>query len=89
MPAPADGDTRRLIAGNTELRQARRAMDELSSGQLDHWVATQSSGVGIALPGELSALLTAGFVLFLITLLVNTIAAIIVNRGRSGASTEI
>jgi phosphate transport system permease protein len=38
---------------------------------------------------QLSALLTAGFVLFLITLLVNTIAAVIVNRSRSGASTEI
>jgi phosphate transport system permease protein len=44
---------------------------------------------GEASAGQLSALLTAGFVLFLITLLVNTIAAIIVNRGRSGASTEI
>src|SRR5262249_16816851 len=39
--------------------------------------------------GQLSALLTAGFVLFLITLLVNTIAAIIVNRSRSGATTDI
>ncbi|HKD97413.1 MAG TPA: phosphate ABC transporter permease subunit PstC [Micromonosporaceae bacterium] len=39
--------------------------------------------------GQLSALLTAGFVLFLITLLVNTIAATIVNRSRSGAATDI
>jgi phosphate transport system permease protein len=44
---------------------------------------------GDASPGQLSALLTAGFVLFLMTLLVNTIAAIIVNRSRSGAATEI
>jgi phosphate transport system permease protein len=44
---------------------------------------------GEASAGQLSALLTAGFVLFLITLLVNTIAAIIVNRSRSGAATEI
>jgi phosphate transport system permease protein len=44
---------------------------------------------GEASAGQLSALLTAGFVLFLGTLLVNTIAAVIVNRSRSGASTEI
>jgi phosphate transport system permease protein len=44
---------------------------------------------GEATAGQLSALLTAGFVLFLITLLVNTLAAIVVNRSRSGAATEI
>jgi phosphate transport system permease protein len=44
---------------------------------------------GEATAGQLSALLTAGFVLFLITLLVNTIASIIVNRSRSGAGTDI
>jgi phosphate transport system permease protein len=44
---------------------------------------------GEATSSQLSALLTAGFVLFLITLLVNTVAATIVNRGRSGAATEI
>ncbi|MEV8514000.1 phosphate ABC transporter permease subunit PstC [Dactylosporangium sp. NPDC051484] len=38
---------------------------------------------------QLSALLTAGFVLFVITVIVNTIAAVIVSRSRSGASTEI
>ena len=37
---------------------------------------------------QLSALLAAGFVLFLITLVVNTLAAIIVNRSRSGIGTE-
>jgi phosphate transport system permease protein len=44
---------------------------------------------GEATSAQLSALLTAGFVLFLMTLLVNTVAAIIVSRGRSGAATEI
>jgi phosphate transport system permease protein len=44
---------------------------------------------GEATSGQLSALLAAGFVLFVITIVVNTIAAIIVNRGRSGALTEI
>jgi len=37
---------------------------------------------------QLSALLTAGFVLFIITLIVNTLAAIVVNRSRSGAGTD-
>ena len=36
---------------------------------------------------QLSALLCAGFVLFVITLIVNTLAAIIVSRSRSGAET--
>jgi len=44
---------------------------------------------GEATPAQLSALLAAGFVLFIITLVVNTIAATIVNRGRSGSTTEI
>ena len=43
---------------------------------------------GDASKSQLSALLAAGFVLFLITLLVNTIAAVIVNRSRSGAGTD-
>jgi phosphate transport system permease protein len=44
---------------------------------------------GEATSGQLAALLAAGFVLFVMTILVNTVAAIIVNRGRSGALTEI
>jgi hypothetical protein len=43
---------------------------------------------GDASAAQLSALLTAGFVLFVITLLVNTLASIIVNRSRSGAGTD-
>lgn len=43
---------------------------------------------GDASAAQLSALLTAGFVLFVITLIVNTVAAIIVNRSRSGAGTD-
>jgi phosphate transport system permease protein len=34
-------------------------------------------------------LLTAGFVLFLITLVVNTAAALVIGRSRSGALTEL
>lgn len=48
-----------------------------------------AGGFGDATSAQLSALLTAGFVLFLITLAVNTVAAIFVNRSRSGAATEI
>jgi phosphate transport system permease protein len=44
---------------------------------------------GEATSSQLSALLAAGFVLFLITLGVNTVAARFVNRSRSGAATEI
>jgi phosphate transport system permease protein len=44
---------------------------------------------GNATRSQLSALLTAGFVLFLITLVVNTGAALFVRRSRSGAATEI
>jgi len=40
-------------------------------------------------PGELSNLLAAGFVLFVLTLIVNLIAATIITRSRSGAATEL
>lgn len=43
---------------------------------------------GDASAAQLSALLTAGFVLFLITLVVNTLAAVVVTRSRSGAGTD-
>ncbi|MDT4941110.1 MAG: phosphate transport system permease protein [Pseudonocardiales bacterium] len=38
---------------------------------------------------QLSALLTAGLVLFVVTLMVNSAAGVIVSRSRSGAATEI
>ena len=44
---------------------------------------------GEATSAQLSALLTAGFVLFLLTLFVNTVAAVFVNRSRSGSATEL
>ncbi len=43
---------------------------------------------GEASSGQLSALLAAGFVLFVLTLGINTVAAIFVNRSRSGSATE-
>jgi phosphate transport system permease protein len=44
---------------------------------------------GEATSAQLSALLAAGFVLFLITLATNTVAAILIGRSRSGSSTDI
>lgn len=44
---------------------------------------------GEASEAQLSALLTAGLVLFLITLLINTLAATVVSRSRSGAGTDL
>jgi len=48
-----------------------------------------ANGFNEATSVQLSALLAAGFVLFCMTLAVNTLAAMIVNRSRSGAATEI
>jgi phosphate transport system permease protein len=44
---------------------------------------------GEASSSQLSALLAAGFVLFAITIAVNTVAAAFVNRSRSGAGVEV
>lgn len=48
-----------------------------------------ASRFGEATSTQLAALLAAGFVLFVITLGVNTVAGVIVTRSRSGAATEI
>ena len=44
---------------------------------------------GDATATQLSALLSAGFVLFVMVLGVNTVAAVFINRSRSGAATDI
>jgi phosphate transport system permease protein len=44
---------------------------------------------GESTKAQLAALLTAGLVLFVITLVVNTFAAVFITRSRSGAATEI
>jgi len=48
-----------------------------------------ANNFGEATSLQLSALLAAGLVLFIVTLIVNTLAAVIVSRSRSGAATEI
>ena len=44
---------------------------------------------GDATKSQLTALLAAGFVLFVITLAVNSAAAVIIRRSRSGLATEV
>jgi phosphate transport system permease protein len=58
---------------------------QVGSNTVSSLIATR---VGDATSFQLSALLCAGFVLFLLTLLVNTIAATVINRSRSGAGTD-
>ena len=48
-----------------------------------------ANNFGESTKAQLAALLTAGLVLFIITLMVNTAAAVVITRSRSGADTEI
>jgi phosphate transport system permease protein len=57
---------------------------EIGTGTISALIAGQ---FGEANGIQLSALLTAGFVLFIITLIINTLASMVVNRSRSGAET--
>ncbi len=62
-----------------------------------NWHVLQSGGNSVAAMiaglwsyasyGQLSALMAAGLVLFAITLIVNSLAAVVINRSRSGAAT--
>jgi phosphate transport system permease protein len=65
---------------------------EIKPNVLETGTATVSSTIaaqfGEATGIQLKALLTAGFVLFVITLVVNTMAAVVVNRSRSGNETS-
>jgi phosphate transport system permease protein len=65
---------------------------QIKPNVLETGTATVSSTIaaqfGEATGIQLKALLTAGFVLFVITLIVNTLAAIVVNRSRSGSETS-
>ena len=58
---------------------------EIGANSVSALIAIQ---FGDASPSQLSALLAAGFVLFMITLAVNTLAAVVVNRSRSGADAD-
>ncbi|GAB3865251.1 phosphate ABC transporter permease subunit PstC [Nocardioides maradonensis] len=58
---------------------------EVGANSVSALIAVQ---FGDASSAQISALLAAGFVLFLITLVVNTGAAVIVNRSRSGSDAD-
>lgn len=58
---------------------------EVGANSVSALIAVQ---FGDASPAQLSALLAAGFVLFVLTLTVNTLAAVVVNRSRSGADAD-
>ena len=66
---------------------------QIKARLLDRGTITTSSLIatffGESTSVQVSALLAAGFVLFVMTLLVNTIAGFVVTRSRSGAATEI
>ncbi len=68
-------------------------MYEIKPYVLESGTATISALIALgfkeASPAQLSALLTAGFVLFCMTLVVNSVAAVIVSRSRSGGMTEL
>jgi hypothetical protein len=51
-------DSRSLVVTETELRQARDILRRAPSGSLDHWIAAQHDGRGVALPREISPILT-------------------------------
>lgn len=66
---------------------------EIKVNVLESGTATISaliaSGFKEASPAQLSALLTAGFLLFVMTLVVNSLAAVVVARSRGGGVTEL
>jgi phosphate transport system permease protein len=66
---------------------------EIKPNVLEAGTATISASIAAffreATPAQLSALLTAGFVLFCMTLVVNSIAAVIVSRSRGSQVTEL
>jgi phosphate transport system permease protein len=65
---------------------------EIKASVVQHGTETVSALIagrfGEASSSQLTALLAAGFVLFLMTLGINTVAAVFVNRSRSGAGLE-
>jgi phosphate transport system permease protein len=73
-----------ILSLNTDIKLRPLEIGGVTTAQLiANFFGEATSGT------QLSALLAAGFVLFIITLIVNTIAGMIVSRSRSGAETEI
>lgn len=80
------GETIAVVLIIAPLFQVKVRILENGTITIPSLIATRyGESVGI----QLAALLAAGLVLFVITLITNSIAAVIITRSRSGASTEI
>jgi phosphate transport system permease protein len=80
------GETISVILIISQTFQIKVRVLESGTSTISALIAT---GYKEATPAQLSALLTAGFVLFMMTLLVNTVAARIVARGRLSDVTDL
>lgn len=59
MPTLVDTDARKWFANETELEQARKAVEALQSGGGEQWTVTRAGNQGVTVPSELSALISA------------------------------
>jgi phosphate transport system permease protein len=80
------GETISVVLIINQTYQVKPNVLETGTQTIAALIATQAKDAG---PAQLKALLAAGFVLFLMTLFVNTVAANIVARGRNGMATDI
>jgi phosphate transport system permease protein len=80
------GETISVVLIINQTYQVKPNVLETGTQTIAALIATQAKDAG---PAQLKALLAAGFVLFLMTLFVNTVAANIVARGRNGMATEL
>jgi phosphate transport system permease protein len=79
------GETIAVVLIISPTFEVKPNLTEIGSNSVSALIAGR---FGEANAAQLSALLAAGFVLFLITLVVNTLASVVVNRSRSGAGTD-
>ncbi|MFZ2014614.1 MAG: ABC transporter permease subunit [Nocardioides sp.] len=79
------GETIAVLLIINQVFQIKPNVLETGTSTVSSTIAAQ---FGEATGIQLKALLTAGFVLFVITLVVNTVAAVVVNRSRSGNETS-
>jgi phosphate transport system permease protein len=80
------GETISVVLIISQAYQVKLNVLESGTQSISALIATSAKE---ATPSQRSALLAAGFLLFLMTLFVNTIAGNIVSRGRTGTGTEI
>lgn len=80
------GETISVVLVITQTFEIKIRVLEAGTSTISSLIAT---GYKEASPAQLSALLTAGFLLFVTTMIVNGIAAVVVSRARSGAESEI